>query len=276
MARLAGIRVVWSVHELAMKLSEHPVRDRIATQMVAFLAHDIIIHCEAARPLLSAVAGARAGRKAAVVLHGHFIDTYTNDVTRDVARRKLGLGDDELVVLALGDIRRYKGIYPLIQTFMRLETEGARLIVAGEFLHRPTYERIARLIETPDPRVMIIPERVPDDDVQVYMNAADVAVVPYLDILTSSAIILAMTFGRAIIAPRIGCIVDNIDERGAFLYDVDDPEGLAGALRKAIERRTALQAMGEHNRATVAQWKWEDVAAATLAVYQGRRRSMNR
>jgi len=58
------------------------------------------------------------------------------------------------------------------------------------------------------------------------MNACDVVVFPYQEILTSGAVILAMSFGRACVAPRLGCIQDVLDDKGAFIYEPSNKAGL--------------------------------------------------
>ena len=75
---------------------------------------------------------------------------------------------------------------------------------------------------------------VPDEELQVYLRAADVVACPFLEIFTSGSVLLAMSFERAVIAPRRGCVTETLDEAGGILYDADDPQGLEGALRVAM------------------------------------------
>ncbi len=51
---------------------------------------------------------------------------------------------------------------------------------------------------------------VPDDRLDLFLNAADRVVLPYTEILTSGAAILAMSFGRPIIAPDRGALRDHV------------------------------------------------------------------
>ena len=74
-----------------------------------------------------------------------------------------------------------------------------------------------------------------------------------------------MSFERAVIAPRRGCVTDVLDERGGILYDADDPQGLEGALRAAMD--ADLEAMGRHNGRALERFDWERVAEATRDVY---------
>jgi glycosyltransferase involved in cell wall biosynthesis len=80
-------------------------------------------------------------------------------------------------------------------------------------------------------------------------------------------VILAMSFGRACIAPRKGCIGDVLDGSGGFLYDPDEQEGLLQAMRSAIENKAVLQHMGEHNLNAAAQWSWSRIVGMTYSVY---------
>ncbi len=48
------------------------------------------------------------------------------------------------------------------------------------------------------------------------MNASDIVAFPYLEGMTSGALIMAMGFGKPCIASRIGCIDQTTDSQGAF------------------------------------------------------------
>ena len=100
------------------------------------------------------------------------------------------------------------------------------------------------------------------------MNAADVVVLPYREILTSGAIILAMSFGKPIIAPKIGCIPDYIDDNGGFLYNPLDVQGLLEAMRKAIYNPD-LKKMGEYNFIKVKDLDWKRIGESTYRIYCG-------
>lgn len=76
-----------------------------------------------------------------------------------------------------------------------------------------------------------------------------------------------MSFGRACIAPSLGCIPDVLDDRGAFLYDPSLPDGLRKALEKAILNRARLKKMGEHNRKRAEEWGWDRIARETTIIY---------
>ena len=53
---------------------------------------------------------------------------------------------------------------------------------------------------------------------------------PFRDILTSGSAILALSHGRPVIAPAIGCLPETLPADAAILYDPDAPEALGAAL----------------------------------------------
>jgi glycosyltransferase involved in cell wall biosynthesis len=121
-------------------------------------------------------------------------------------------------------------------------------------------------VASSDTRIKVIAERIPRSRMGVLLRAADAVVLPYRDVLTSGSLILAMGFGRAVIAPRLGCLPETIPEDGAILYDPTAPGALADALREALGRD--LGAMGDHNLEAARALDWDDIARQTIAAYK--------
>jgi beta-1,4-mannosyltransferase len=80
---------------------------------------------------------------------------------------------------------------------------------------------------------------------------------------------MAMGFGKACIASRLGCMNEILDEQGAFLYARDDKLGLLNALKTCLEQADRLEIMGKHNRQLAESMDWQRIARLTLNVYQG-------
>ena len=64
------------------------------------------------------------------------------------------------------------------------------------------------------------------------MRACDACVLPYRQVTTSGAAILALSFGVPVVAPRMGCFVDLIGNDRGVLFDPDHPAALAEALQR--------------------------------------------
>jgi glycosyltransferase involved in cell wall biosynthesis len=154
----------------------------------------------------------------------------------------------------------------LIAAFRAAELPGARLVIAG----RPADPEADRLVAAAAAGCATIAYRpgfVPDDELQVLMRAADVVVLPFRDVLTSGSVVLAMSFGRAVIAPALGCIPETVAAGHELLYPADDRNGLRRALAAAARHRSELGAVGAANFRRAADDTWDAVAERTAAAY---------
>jgi glycosyltransferase involved in cell wall biosynthesis len=267
--KLLGVVIVWTVHDLKHHEKHAPTLvDRAVARILARMAGAIITHCHSAKIL--AARELRCPRdRLFVIPHGNYIGAYANTVERGEARAELRIPPGRLVLLCFGLLRPYKGLACLIERFRGAGDAGMHLIIAGKPVDAGLAEQIARQVSGMA-NVTYVPGYIPDDRVQVYMQAADAVVFAYRDILTSGTLVLAMSFGRACIAPRIGCIPDMLDEVGGFLYDAGSGDGLSDAIERA--RVSDLAAMGAHNLRVAESWSWDRVAAMTAEVYEWCRR----
>lgn len=261
----SGVRIVWTVHNLTEHESAYPWLDRLLSRSLYRRADAVIVHSPAARAALESQWRVRRS-DVSIIHHGHFIDCYPSAVGRADARRQLGVSENAILFLFLGNIRPYKGVRRLVQQFKQMATPATRLIIAGE-THSSLNAEIEREIDGCG-TIMFRPEFVADDQIQHYMAAADAVVFPYTKALTSGALILAMSFGRACIAPRMGALGDTLDEAGGFLYNPDDESGLRRALCAARDSHHSLARMGAHNRVRAASWGWHEAASQTAATYR--------
>lgn len=261
-----GCGVVWTVHNLYGHEARHPWMERLIARAVARCATRLIVHSPGAVDLVAREFGLPNTRKIVVVPHGNYLGSYANSLSRADARRRLGVSPTGTVFLFLGKIRPYKGVRELVTTFQQFQPPEAELVIAGAPLNAEVEQEVRDTIQSP--AVHFHPRFVADEEIQTYMNAADAVVLPYQDALTSGAVVLAMSFGKACIAARVGCIPDMIDDRGAFLFDPGRPEALRQALAAAHAARDRLPEMGQRNLERAREWSWERIARETAAVYR--------
>jgi beta-1,4-mannosyltransferase len=264
--KLFGQRIVWTVHNLKNHDNRHVALERWFTKRFARLPSAIIAHSQRAATEAASAFAISDPDRIYIVPYGNYVGCYPNQVSRREAREKLGLDPEPVVFLFLGRIQPYKGVPELIREFKTVPQEF-RLVVAG----RPADAEMAQTILDgigAAQNIVFHPRFVPDEEIQFYMNACDAVVLPYRQVLTSSAAMLAISFGRACVAPRLSGMLELLDDRGAFLYDPAQPGALAKAIRAAANSRERLNQMGIHNLAKVSSQDWATVAAATLKIYQ--------
>jgi glycosyltransferase involved in cell wall biosynthesis len=291
-----GGRLVYTVHNLGQHEGEGGAVEAAAVQRLLALADGVHVHAaymadEVRNILASGSVGDRpqqenqtgSGRSRtepapviAVIPHGHYIGAYRNTVTRAEARHTLHfpltVNHSPLTVfLFLGLLRPYKGLEELLPAFRSLPDPNAVLLIAGR--PRPS-DYAARLAAQAgdDPRVRWHPHFVPDDQVQLWMNAADAVVLPYRQITTSGAAMLAWSFGKPVIAPALPAFVEPVAAAPflGLLYDPAEPDALAEALRQA----TTIDWQSRHEPilAWARQFGWASIGRQMTMLYQ---RTMN-
>jgi beta-1,4-mannosyltransferase len=253
-ARALGYRTVFTLHNLMPTYSLKPAWvDYLGHWIAANFTDSVIVHCEFARKSLARKYGRRDG--VYVVDHPHFIGIYPNILTKEEARTQLGLTADQTVFVFFGGIRPNKGIEDLITAFREVPGESLRLVIAGK--PWPPSEYLSRLITLArqDHRIGIVAKYVPDEQIQIYLNASDIVTLPFASILTSSSTILAMSFARPVLVPSMGCLPELVRGDVGLLYDPHDPQALLLALQQSLE--ADLVSMGHRALERVSSLTWE-------------------
>jgi len=262
--KLLGIRVIWTVHNLEIHDSKFIKFEFDIISFFAHLCNGIIVHTDSARNEVMRHYRIPADIMT-VIPHGNYISTYRNNISQADARTRLDIPQDGLVFLYFGKIRPYKGLEKLIDIFNRIKQTNITLIIAGKALNQNIANVIKNKCHT-NKNILPVISFIPHDEVQIYMNAADVIVLPYKNIFTSGASLLAMSFGKAIIAPLTGSIPDVLDSNGGFLYVPKDPSGLEKAIEDSLN--SDLAAMGKYNYEQAKKYDWDRIAEMTYSFYK--------
>jgi glycosyltransferase involved in cell wall biosynthesis len=264
--RLSGARVVWTVHNLVNHDRRLPAIERFCSTIFARLTHGIIVHSNAAELDARRTYQLPEHKRLAVIPQGSYVDHYPNRLEREYCRATLALPADGFVFLFLGRIERYKGILDLIRCFRELDGR-ATLLIAGRTPDCNLYHQLHEEAKGV-PGIRLHHGFIDDDQLQLYFNAADAFVFPVRDILNSSSIALAMSFGLACVAPAFPGIQAMLGHEGGILYDPNDPRGLSTALETAMSRRSELREIGRKNLLRARENTWTSVARRTAAFYR--------
>jgi glycosyltransferase involved in cell wall biosynthesis len=190
----------------------------------------VIAHGEAAKLRLMREIGIDAD-KIALMRHGTYKDRYPDNIDRESARRHFNLAPDDFTLLCLGNMRGYKGIVPMIHAFTRLRAErkNIRLLLAGRILEDEIRDQIAETVSKVG-GITFHPHFVADDQIQLFMNAADAFVLPYERVLTSGAALLAISFNKPVLAPSLGVLPEYISPAVGQLFS--DHSDMLAVLRQ--------------------------------------------
>jgi glycosyltransferase involved in cell wall biosynthesis len=193
------------------------------------------------------------------------------------AKHQLGLRNCDKAILCFGRIKPYKGIEHLLAAFQNLAKHDAdyRLIVAGEVQkgNEEYLSQIKRMVphELERGQVILKTQFIPDEDMELYLKAADVMVLPYNEIFQSGVLFLGYSFGLPVIATDVGSFKEEIVEgRTGFICRPSDPSDLARAIDGYFDSdlyRNLAKTRVEIKHHADIHHSWAAVAELTRNVY---------
>lgn len=181
-----------------------------------------------------------SSKKALLVPHPLY-DNFGDKISKEAARKELGIGNAELVVLFFGFIRKYKGLDILLDAVKILtdhslipnsQSPNPKLLIAGEFYEdRKLYdEQIARL--GIGGQLILRTDYIRDIEVKNYLCAADVVIQPYRNATQSGVTPLAYHFEIPMIVTNVGGLPSMVPDNRVGL--VAEPTA-ASLAEKIIE-----------------------------------------
>ena len=263
LARVRGAVLIWTAHNLQPHESRH--KGLMGAFMALFVAQvDLVVGLTAgSRALLVTRYPLLKRRPFVVIPHGHYRDAYPGgDRERTASRRRLGLSPARRTLLTLGNIRQYKNIAEVVDTFVHTRDTDAQLAVVG----RLASEALGQEIETAragDERVHLHLSAATPEEVVAWHAAADVVVLAYnaSSSLNSGAALLALSLDRPVVMPDGPTAQELRAQVGPeWVIPVQgDPADFLDAALSAITP--------EGSRPSLDHLDWERLARQTLAAY---------
>ena len=186
-----------------------------------------------------------------------------SSLDRGQARRRLGLGDD-LVVLQFGFVAPYKGIEEGLRA-VEAAGPGVLGVVAGG-AHPRRGDQLARDLEARFAHTARFTGFVPDGDVETWFRAADVALLPYPRPHASSGV-LALALAHdcpVLLSPALAETVEAPDDLVAPAATAD----LAARLRRLAGHPEELERLRTCARDLARGRGWDAVAAQHARLYE--------
>lgn len=266
--KCSGVKIIWTVHELRNFFNVHVLFDFVGTFCFSRLIDAFIVHSnDAKKKIIQKYSLKRRNNKIYIIPHGNYIESYKNEIGLKEARQLVEISAHAFVFLVFGSIVPRKGLIEIIQTFSRINLNAVQLMIVGKPVNLDYEYQIQKTIEGRR-NIKYVPKLVPDYEIQMYMNGSNVVVLPYKnDFLTSGVLLLAMSFGKACIVPKIGYFAEILDDGGAFFYDAHDKDGMLRAMQSAIVAQRNLSKMGRHNLRLAKHFSWERSAGMIRDIY---------
>jgi glycosyltransferase involved in cell wall biosynthesis len=164
-----------------------------------------------------------------------------------VLRRKLGLNEDERMILAVGRLSKEKAQIDLLRAFRKLSDThaevNARLVIVGDGPERGQLEDAASSLGIGD-RVVFTGQV---KNVEVYYGAADVLVNPSHSEGSPYVLLEAMAAGLPIVATAVGGVPELFENNEtALLVPASDPRAMADAIARLLNGEKLAAQLAEN------------------------------
>jgi beta-1,4-mannosyltransferase len=246
--RLVGTRVVWTVHNLQSHDS--------ATRLTRFW--ESLLTRRADRRIYLNDSAENDMSKGEVILHGTYSEWY-EPLISDLARI-----DRQNSLLYFGQIRPYKGLESLLQSFANLMIGGVTLRLMGRPVHAD-YAHTVEAIASGDDRVSLSFRHVSDRELAIQIRSVSLVVLPYTQMYNSGSMLLALSLGTPVLAPRTPANEAQQAEFGPeWVILFDSP-------LDASDLSTAFEQVSQTDREPVsmARRNWQSIGDAHRDLYRG-------
>jgi glycosyltransferase involved in cell wall biosynthesis len=196
---------------------------------IAFARAALLFHTDAERRALERAY--RVHVRARLIPHTGGIKATA--ISREEARRLVGIGDDEVVFLCAGFVHPDKGFERAAEAFARAGSPG-RLVIVGS-IRDPvpanlSYLNRLRQMASQTPGVALIEDYLSDEEFDAWIAAADRVVLPYRRSWSSGALARCQALGTPAIVTAVGGLAEQAGPRDLVVGNDDE---LAEALSRS-------------------------------------------
>ena len=154
-------------------------------------------------------------------------DNFGDIVSKEEARKHLGLPVHEKIILFFGFIRKYKGLDLLLEAMkdIRIKEANIKLLIAGEFYdNKNEYETIIAKYNLAN-SLYLRTQFIDNTEVKYYLGAADFVIQPYKHATQSGVTPLAYHFEKPMLVTNVGGLADLVPHLKVGV--VTEPNALA-------------------------------------------------
>lgn len=257
--------------KLRARASEHELPERVeAERRLVHRVDRIVAATEHERQLLRQIFRVSPQRVSVVPL-GVDLERF-RPLDRASARERLGIPQDERVILTVGRLEPLKGFDILIRALAAMSSRErvALYVIGGDEraeAERARLDAIAREVGVAE-AVHFLGAR-PHESLPDYYNAADVVAVPSFYESFGLVAVEAMACGVPVVASRVGGLASTVvDGRTGHLIAWRCPEPFAEKIELLLANEELRRAMGASAAARMREsYAWSQVAARIAELY---------
>lgn len=187
----------------------------------------------------------------------------TNTSNRTEKRRIIGIPQDAVLLLSIGEVNKNKNHKIIIESLSK-QPKNVHYCIVGEGNLRSKLEEMVQELNL-NQRVYFLGYR---NDIEELCSIADIFCFPSYREGLSVSLMEAMRAGLPVLASKIRGNVDLVDhQRGGFLFKPDNKESLNRMLRQLVDNPDDCRVMGDYNKRKVLNFSEDLVMEKVIKIY---------
>jgi glycosyltransferase involved in cell wall biosynthesis len=173
----------------------------------------------------------------------------------------------DVLITFVGKLTRFKGVDVLLEAAASYESDLGHVatLIIGEGELRDVLSRHAQDLGLEG---VFFLGHLPQDEVALFLNAADLSVVPSRVEPFGLVAVEALACGTPVVATNEGGLPDFVDERVGALVDVGDALDLAKTIVQEVQSNAKVEKGPFAARYALEQFSWSGQVAKMVEVYQ--------
>lgn len=199
-------------------------------------------------------------------------ETYGAPVSRQEAREKLGLGQEDRIVLFFGLIRHYKGLDLLLEAMATatVKQQNIRLLIAGEFYDdKQSYLDLIARLGLGD-RVILHDRFIANDELRYYFCACDLVAQTYRNATNSGVTMVGYYYEKPMLVTNVGGLKEIVPD-GRCGYVVSPEKDVIAEKMALYFSENKEEEFTAQVRAEKKKYEWPTFIGKLLELYQSTR-----
>lgn len=185
-------------------------------------------------------------------------------------REKLGIAPNKRMILFVGNIIPIKGVLYLIEAMKGVEVPDVQCLVIGAGVDKEYMNELRAIADSAGVDVRFMGP-VPYEEIALWMNAADIFVLPSLEESFGLAALEALACGTPTIATSVGGLREFVrDSETGYSVPPRDPAAIAEKINHILDpdNREEVEAIRERGLAVADSFSTEKQVRRILEVYR--------
>lgn len=205
------------------------------------------------------------------------LGSYEGSVKQKLAKRDacagLKINPSKFTILFFGQVKKIKRLDLLVESVaaVNLTGQNIQVLCAGVSLESGSENYLAAMENKLQDAFIRHDYFIADEDIPLYMSAADIAVLPYDDIMQSGVLLLLMSYEVPVVVSNISGMTAIVEHGfNGLVFQKGDANDLSRLLKEVISGHWDLNRLASAGSEFIKEtYDWNEIGEKTATIYEG-------